>query len=93
MMRAFVVNVANRGNVHCFASGKLEIYDKQWNLVQEPVPFGGPGDYILPERVRGYVVPFPGALETGTYEAVVTVKYHEEAAAVISKIKFDSRAE
>jgi hypothetical protein len=88
MMRAFVVDVTNKGNVHCFVSGKLEIYDKEWRLVMEPITFGGPHDYVLPDRVRGYVVPCPGSLKPGKYEAVVEVKYHDKDPAVISKMNF-----
>ncbi len=91
MLRGFVVNVANNGNVHCFVSGKLELYDRQWNLVMEPITFGGTRHYILPQRVRGYFVACPGALEPGRYEAVVKVEYHEEAAPLISKVYFESK--
>jgi hypothetical protein len=93
MMRTFVVTMANNGNVHCFASGKVEIYDKEWKPAMEPVSFGGPQSYILPERSRAYVVPCPGALEPGIYEAVVTVKYHEEQATAVAKINFEAEAE
>lgn len=91
MLRGFVVNVANNGNVHCFVSGKLEIYDREWNLVMEPITFGGAGHYILPQRVRGYFVACPGALEPGRYEAAIIVEYHEEAAPLISKLYFESK--
>jgi hypothetical protein len=87
-MRVFVVDVLNTGNTHCFVSGKLEIYDLKYNMVMEPIPFGGPTDYILPNRIRGYAVPCPGALDPGTYEAVVAVDYLEGAQNVISKIRF-----
>jgi hypothetical protein len=89
LMRVFVVNALNTGNTHCFASGKIEIYDLKFNLVMEPVHFGGPNDYVLPGRVRGYAVPFPGALDPGTYEAVVMLDYHEGVEPVISKIRFN----
>lgn len=88
MMRAFVVDVANVGNVHCFVSGKLEIYDKEWKLAMEPITFGGPGDYVLPDRVRRYVVPCAGSLKAGKYEAVVAVKYHEDDPTVVQRMNF-----
>ena len=91
LMRVFVVNALNTGNVHCFASGKLEIYDLKFNLLFEPIRFGGPNDYILPDRVRGYAVPCPGTLEPGTYEAVVMLDYHDGATPAVSKIRFESR--
>jgi hypothetical protein len=90
MMRTFAVNIANQGNVHCFASGKVEIYDQDWKLVMEPIAFGGPQSYILPERTREFVVPCPGALEPGKYEAVATVKYDHETAPVAAKVYFNS---
>jgi hypothetical protein len=89
LMRVFVVNALNTGNAHCFASGEIEIYDQKFNMVMEPIPFGGPNDYILPDRVRGYAVPCPGALDPGTYEAVVVLDYQDGAAPVISQIHFD----
>ncbi len=90
LMRVFVVNVLNTGNTHCFASGKLEIYDLKFNMVMERIPFGGPNDYILPDRIRGYAVPCPGALDPGTYEAVVMLDYQDGADPVISKIHFEA---
>jgi hypothetical protein len=90
LMRIFVVNVLNTGNTHCFASGKLEIYDLKFNMVMERIPFGGPHDYILPGKVRGYAVPCPGALDPGTYEAVVMLDYQDGAYPVISKIHFEA---
>ena len=92
MMRAFVVNVENVGNVHCFTQGEIEIYDKKYNLMMEPIAFGSSQDYLLPERIRGYVVPCPGALAPGTYEAVIKVKYNEESEPAISKFNFVSKA-
>ncbi|MCK4409899.1 MAG: hypothetical protein KAW67_07425 [Candidatus Eisenbacteria sp.] len=90
LMRIFVVNVLNTGNTHCFASGKLEIYDLKFNMVMERIPFGGPHDYILPDRIRGYAVPCPGALDPGRYEAVVVLDYQDGADPVISKIHFEA---
>ena len=55
----------------------------------EPVAFGGTSDYILPDRVRGYAVPCPGALDPGTHEAVVMLDYQDGAAPVIEKIRFE----
>jgi hypothetical protein len=91
MMRSFAVSVSNDGNAHCFADGRLEIYDKKYNLIGEPITFGGPQDNILPERVRGYIVPVPGALEPGIYEAVFKVKYAEGRPEAIMKYNFESR--
>jgi hypothetical protein len=88
LMRMFIVNALNTGNTHCFASGKIEIYDLKSNLVMEPIPFGGLNDYILPDRIRGYAVPCPGALAPGTYEAVVMLDYQDGADPVVSKIRF-----
>jgi hypothetical protein len=89
LMRVFVVNALNTGNTHCFASGKLEIYDLKYNLVMDPIPFGGPNDYILPGKVRGYAVPCPGALDPGAYEAVVMLDYQDGADPSISRIHFE----
>jgi hypothetical protein len=88
MMRAFVVNVVNTGNVHCYASGRVEIYDSEWKQAVEPATFGGEYDYVLPGKVRGYVVPCPGSLKPGNYEAVVQVECAEEVRPVISKTAF-----
>jgi hypothetical protein len=55
----------------------------------ERIPFGGPNDYILPDRIRGYAVPCPGALDSGTYEAVVMLDYQDGAAPVVEKIHFE----
>jgi hypothetical protein len=88
MMRAFVVNVVNTGNVHCYVSGKVEIYDSEWKQPTEPVTFGGPYDYVLPGKVRGYVVPCPGSLKPGNYEAVVQVECAEQVRPVVSKVTF-----
>jgi hypothetical protein len=88
LMRIFVVNALNTGNTHCFASGALEIYDLKFNMVMEPIPFGSPSDYVLPGRVRGYAVSCPGALEPGTYEAVVVLDYQDGAEPAISTIRF-----
>ena len=93
LMRIFVVNVLNTGNTHCFAYGKVEIYDLKFNMVMERIPFGGPSDYILPDRIRGYAVPCPGALDPGTYEAVVMLDYQDGAELVISKIRFEERSQ
>jgi len=89
LLRIFVVNALNTGNTHCFASGKIEIYDLKYNMVMEPIPFGGPNDYVLPGKVRGYAVPCPGALDRGTYEAVVVLDYQDGAAPVTSSIHFE----
>lgn len=88
MMRAFVVNVVNNGNVHCYVSGKVEIYDSAWKLATDAVTFGGTGDYVLPGKVRGYVVPCPGALKQGKYEAVVEVECAEQAKPVVARTNF-----
>ena len=93
LMRIFVINALNTGNTHCFASGTLEIYDLQYNMVMDPIAFGSPNDYILPERIRGYAVPCPGALKPGTYEAVVMLDYQDGAELVISKIRFEERSQ
>jgi hypothetical protein len=89
LMRIFVVNAINTGNTHCYASGKIEIYDLKFNMMMEPIPFGSPNDYVLPGRVRGYAVPCPGALDPGRYEAVVMLDYLDGAEPVISQIRFD----
>ncbi len=88
LMRMFIVNALNTGNTHCFASGKLEIYDQNSGLAMEPIHFGGPNDYILPDRTRGYAVQCAGALDPGTYEAVVILDYQDGEDPVISKIRF-----
>lgn len=88
MMRAFVVNVVNSGNVHCYVAGKVEIYDSAWKLATDAVTFGGTSDYVLPGKARGYVVPCPGSLEAGKYEAVVEVECAEKARPVVARIDF-----
>jgi hypothetical protein len=88
MMRAFIVNVVNSGNAHCYVAGKVEIYDSAWKLATDAVTFGGTSDYVLPGKGRGYVVPCPGSLKQGKYEAVVEVECAEQAKPVIARINF-----
>jgi hypothetical protein len=88
LMRVFIVNVGNTGNVHCFADGRLEIYDRSLNLAMDPVSFGGAQDYILPARTRGYAVPCPGQLAPGTYEVIASVQFADGVRPVIAKIKY-----
>lgn len=88
LMRTFTIDVANDGNVHCFASGKLTILDKNWDRVLEPVTFGGLQDYLLPEKSLTYVIPCAGALEPGRYKAVFEVKYSDEARSAVVEYHF-----
>ncbi|MCX6600831.1 MAG: hypothetical protein NT025_04640 [bacterium] len=91
LMRTFTINVVNAGNVHCFASGKLTILDKNWKAVLEPITFGGPQDYLLPGKSYTYVAPCAGALERGRYSAVVEVEYSEEARSEVTEYYFDAK--
>jgi hypothetical protein len=88
LMRMFIINVGNLGNVHCFADGRLEIYDRSLKLAMDPVSFGGPQDFILPSRTRGYAVPCPGELAPGTYEVIASVQFADGMRPVISKMKY-----
>ncbi len=93
LMRVFIVNVLNTGNVHCYVSGKLEFYDLEFNRVLDPVHFGGRTDYVLPDRIRGYAVPCPGALDPGTYEAVVMINYQDGNPEIVENMIFDVHEE
>jgi hypothetical protein len=88
LLRNFTVNVENKGNVHCFVDGTVTIFDLSYKQMLDPVAFGGPGDFVLPGRSRGYVVSCTGSLPPGRYEAVIEVKYNEQSPPAISKIKF-----
>jgi len=91
LMRTFTISVANAGNVHCYASGKLTILDKNWKAVLEPITFGGSQDYLLPGKSFTYVVPFAGALEPGRYSAVFEVQYSDEARSEVTEYYFDAK--
>jgi hypothetical protein len=88
LLRNFTVNVENQGNVHCFVDGTVTIYDLSYKQMLEPVAFGGPGDFLLPGRARGYVVSCTGSLPPGRYEAVIEVEYNEQTSPAIGRIKF-----
>jgi hypothetical protein len=90
LMRTFVISVLNQGNVHCFADGDLTVFDAKWNIIIDKVPFGGAGDYVMPQKSRNYVVAVPGALDPGKYSAVIQLKYNETAPAASTEYFFNS---
>lgn len=73
------------------ADGALTIYDAKWNIVVEKVPFGGPGDYVFPQKTRGYIVPVPGSLEPGRYSAAVEMKYDTKGTMATTEYFFDAK--
>jgi hypothetical protein len=77
--RSIEAVVENRGNTHCFATGRVTIYDADWNSQLESVEFGSLRTILLPGQRRAFKVTCPGKLDVGAYKAVVEVSYAQDA--------------
>ena len=91
IMRTFALKLENVGNVHCFETGKLTLYDEKWRIPFDPVTFGSKQTFLLPGRSQTYVVECPGALERGKYSAVFEVQYSDSAKVAVKEFPFEAR--
>jgi hypothetical protein len=91
--RIVETRIANGGNVHCYAAGRIEFYDEEWNQVLEPVTFGSERSVVMPGGSRHFEVPCPGALDPGRYKAVVLVDYHDDAETLVYEQWFTQATE
>lgn len=85
----FEIEFENISNVHCYASGSLNLLNQKGERMSDPIAFGGEGEFILPDGVRTFLVPWQGNLESGKYRAEVSITFDENSPSLNETTKFE----
>jgi len=86
---SYEIVLNNTGNVHCFASGRVNLLDDKGDRVTDPIEFGRGEEFVLPGGMRTHVVPWPGELEPGRYRAEVTVDFYKDTPGLREGVSFE----
>ena len=71
----FLIAVKNVGNCKSIIEGRLNLLDKDYARIGDPLTFGGNGAWILPGAIRAFELTWDDKIPPGGYMADITMTY------------------
>jgi hypothetical protein len=86
---SYEIVLNNTGNVHCFATGRVNLLDDKGDRVTDPIEFGSGEEFVLPGGMRMLTVPWQAELQPGRYRAEVTVDFYKDTPGLREGVSFE----